>query len=205
MRLKLALLFCLSSLIASAQFIVKKGTILSLTTPETLLSSQESLNQIEASIHGKGTLYLNSTSQQQLASTQTDFELPSLFIQNAHLVQIQTALKIHQYLEIENGQLQLNNPILLPHPRALKLDVTASVANNSKPLLLYSSQLQPSNPLVHHNSNTLLKFSNLQEFQLRLQTALLYRTSDYKTIVNNGYSVNFKHATPPPEFHSPIS
>ena len=85
MRLKLALLFCLSSLIASAQFIVKKGTILSLTTPETLLSSQESLNQIEASIYGKGTLYLNSTSQQQLASTQTNLELPSFLIHNAHL------------------------------------------------------------------------------------------------------------------------
>ena len=85
MRLKLALLFCLSSFIASAQFFVKKGTTLSLKTPETFLSSQESLNQIEVSIYGKGTLYLNSTSQQQLASTQTNLELPSFLIHNAHL------------------------------------------------------------------------------------------------------------------------
>ena len=102
MRLKLTLLLCLSSLIGSAQFFVKEGTTLSFTTPETILSSQESLNQIEATIQGKGTLYLNSSSQQQLASTQTDLELPSLFIQNAHLVQIQTALQL-QHLEIENG------------------------------------------------------------------------------------------------------
>ena len=72
---------------ASAQLFVKKGTPLSLTTPETLLSSHESINQIEASIHGNGTLYLNSTSLQQLVSSQTNLELPSLFIQNAHLVQ----------------------------------------------------------------------------------------------------------------------
>ena len=182
MRLKLTLLFCLSSLIVSAQFFVKKGTTLSFTTPETILSSQEPLNQIEASVHGKGTLYLNSTSQQQLATTQTNLELPSLFIQNAHLVQEQTALKI-QYLQIKNGQLQLNHPILLPHPEALKLGDTAAVAN-SKPQLLYSSQLKPSHPLVLHNSHTLLKFSSPQEFQLRPQTALLYRTSNYKSIFN---------------------
>ena len=182
----------------AAQFFVKQGTILSFTTPETILSSQESLNQIEASIHGKGTLYLNSSSQQQLTSTKTNLKLPSLFIQNAHLVQIQTSLEI-QYLEIENGQLQLNHPILLPHPEALKLGDTASVANNSKSQLLYSAQLQSSHPLVLHNSHTLLKFSSPLEFQLPPQTAFLYRTSNYKPIVNNGYSVHFKHATPPPK------
>ena len=199
MRLKLTFLFCLSSFLASAQFFVTEGTLLSLKSPETLLSSQESLNQIEASIHGKGTLYLNSTSQQQLASSQTLLELPSLFIQKAHLIQIQTALKI-QYLEIEDGVLQLNHPLLLPNPRALKLGATAAVANNSKPQLLYSSQLQPLHPLVLHNSHTLLKFSSSQEFQLPPpQIAFLYRTSNYKPIVNNGYSVYFKHATPPPK------
>ena len=204
MRLKLTFLLCLSSLIASAQFFVTEGTLLSLKSPETLLSSQELHNQIDVQITGKGTLYLHSTSQQQLASSQTLLELPSLFIQKAHLIQIQTALKI-QYLEIENGQLQLNHPLLLPNPRALKLGATAAVANNSKPQLLYSSQLQPSHPLVLHSSHTLLKFSSPQEFQLPPQIAFLYRTYNYKTIVNNGYSVYFKHATPPPEFHNPIS
>ena len=205
MRLKLTFLFCLSSLIASAQFFVTEGTTLSLKSPETLLSSQELHNQIDVQITGKGTLYLHSTSQQQLASSQTLLELPSLFIQKAHLVQIQTALHI-QHLEIEDGVLQLNHPVLLPHPEALKLGATAAVANNSKSqLLYYSSQLQPSHPLVLYNSHTLLKFSSPQEFQLPPQTAFLYRTYNYKTIVNNGYSVYFKHATPPPEFHNPIS
>lgn len=183
---------------ASAQFFVKQGTILSFTTPETLLSSQESLNQIEAPITGKGTLYLNSTSQQQLVSTQTNLVLPSLFIQNAHLVQIQTALKI-QHLEIENGQLQLNHPLLLPNPRALKLGATAGIANNSKHLLLYTTQFQASNPLALQ-SIALLKYTVPKTSQERPQAALITTatTSNFGSLANNG-TVYSKHSTPPPE------
>ena len=199
MRSKLTLLLCLSSLIASAQFFVKQGTTLSFTTPETLVSSQESLNQIEASIHGNGTLYLNSTSQQQLASTQTNLELPSLFIQNAHLVQIQTALQL-QYLEIENGQLQLNHTLLLPNPRALKLGDTAAVANNSKHQLLYTTQFKASQPLVLQPI-PLLKFTGPQTSQLRPKTTLITITtaSNFGSPANKGYTVYCKHATPPPK------
>ena len=199
MRLKLTLLLCLSSFIASAQFFVTEGNTLSFTTPETIFSSQETLNQIDAQILGKGTLYLHSTVSQELTSTQEFLELPSLFIQNAHLVQIQTALKI-QHLEIENGQLQLNHPILLSHPRALKLGDTAAVANNSKALLLYTTQFQASHPLALQ-AIPLLKYTGVKTSQPRPQTALITTptTSNFGTPPNNGYTVYCKHFTPPPK------
>ena len=142
MRLKLTFLLYLSSFLVSAQFFVTDLIPLSLKSSETLLNSQET----HAQITGKGTLYFNSTSQQQLASSQTLLELPSLL---AHLVKIQTVLHI-QYLEIENGQLQLNYPLLLPNPRILKLRATAA-ANKSKHHLLCTTQLKASQPLALQN------------------------------------------------------
>lgn len=80
MRQNLTLLVFLSSLYGFAQFYVQKGTTLSFGSSEALLSSQETYNQIDASLLGEGTLLLNSTSEQQLTSSQAVLDIDNLII-----------------------------------------------------------------------------------------------------------------------------
>lgn len=70
MRQNFTLLLFLCSLYGFTQFSVQEGTTLSLGSPEVVLSSQESLNKIDASLVGEGILLLNSAFAQQLTSIQ---------------------------------------------------------------------------------------------------------------------------------------
>ena len=61
MRQILTLLVSLCSLHGTAQFYVTENTTLSLESSQSVLSSQEHINQIDVSFFGDGTLYVNST------------------------------------------------------------------------------------------------------------------------------------------------
>ena len=200
MRQNLTLLLCLCSLYGSAQLFVQKGTTLSLKNPQAILSSQESINQIDAPIVGEGVLILNSSSAQQLTSTQAVLELPTLHIQNADLVQIQTTLNLQNQLGIDRGELILSHTLVLNDPKALVLGTDASISLSSNGQIVYKTQLKESHPLVLHPT-LLIKYTGPKTSQERLQTALILTptTSNFGTLANNGYTVYSKHSTPPPK------
>ena len=90
MRQNLTLLLLLCSLNGFAQFYVAEEAALYLENSEAILSSQELVNQIDTHITGKGTLYLNGTSNQIINSTQLVLALPNLQLANADFEQIAT-------------------------------------------------------------------------------------------------------------------
>ena len=126
MRQNLTLLLLLCSLNGFAQLYAVEGSTLRLETPETILSSQEPLNQIDAHITGKGTLYLNGTSNQIINNTQLVSALPNLQLANADLTQIVTELSIQHQLTIEKGVLALTHKLVLNTEDALVLGANAS-------------------------------------------------------------------------------
>ena len=138
MRQILTLLVLLYSFYGFAQLYVSEGTTFSLETPQSVLSSQEALNQIDASILGEGTLYLNSTLAQELASTQELLDLPSFQLQNASLVFFKTALNIQNQLHIETGILTLSEDLThTPPPElldtiSLHFSIQSPYRNHSK-------------------------------------------------------------------------
>lgn len=103
MRQNFTLFLVLFSLYGFAQLYVQEGTTLSLESPQAVLSSQESSNQINAPSLGEGALILNSASKQRLTSSQDVLELPTLHIENADLVQLQTAFNIQNQLHVAHG------------------------------------------------------------------------------------------------------
>lgn len=133
------LFLCSSS--GFAQLYVQQGTTLSFEKSDALVSSQETLNQINTSISGKGTLLLNRSSAQLLTSTKAVLELPTLHIKTADLVQLQTDLHIQNQLHIDRGLLTLSNLLKLPDPSALRLGTQAFLYLTPQGQLLYDTQL----------------------------------------------------------------
>ncbi|MDA9056624.1 hypothetical protein N9K49_02100 [Flavobacteriaceae bacterium] len=200
MRLNLTLLVFFCSLYGFAQLYVQKGTTLSLESPQTILSSQEIRNQIDAPIVGQGTLYLNRASKQQLSSTQTVLELPTLHVQNADVLQIETALNIHNQFVILHGLLSLSHDVVLTDPTALVLAVDAHIHTTTNGQLIYTTQFEQSQPMAVMFSVNFLKYTDSKPFQMGLQTAFISTpTPNFGSIVHNGYKVYFKHSTPPPK------
>lgn len=149
MRPTAIIILFLCSLSGFAQFYVTDGTLFSLQTSETILSSQETLHQINASVLGNGAVILNSTSKQQLTSTQAILELPTLHIKNADLVQLQTDLHIQNQLHIDRGLLTLSNLLKLPDPSALRLGAQAFLYLMPQGQLLYDTQLVNAAPFAY--------------------------------------------------------
>ena len=200
MRQNLTLLLFLCSLYGFAQLYVQEGTTLSLGSPQTVLSSQETLNKIDAPLRGKGTLFFNSTSAQQLTSSQVVLELPTLHIENADLIYIETVLNIYSQLEIDHGQLTLFYEVKLPDPLALVLGEDASIFPTTQGLLVYNTQFETSNPLVFLQAQTLLVSIETNTTQTPNFVVLDFmQTSNFGSIAHNGYKVYFKYSTPPPK------
>ena len=203
--LSIVLLLC--SFYGFAQLFVAEGTIVGLETSQSVLSSQESNNQIDASILGEGTLYLNSTLAQELTSAQEFLDLPSFQLQNASLVHIKTALNIRNQLRIETGVLTLSYDIILHSKAALVLGTNAHINTTTHGQLLYTTQFESSSPLAVVPSVTLLKYTRLECPQGRSQTPLIATStsSNFGSEANTGYVVYSKIHIPPPELLGAIS
>ena len=199
-RQNLTFLLYFFSLYSFSQLYVQEGTTLSLGSPQAILSSQESINQIDSHILGEGTLYLNRTQDQKFRSTHTLLELPNLHIENAHFVQIETALHIHNQMFVDQGELILSHDLVLRNPSALVLGVDASLSFSAKGQLVYTTQFQESHPLAIQ-SIPLLKYTGPNTSQERPQAALITTatTSNFGSLANLGYTVYFTHSTPPPK------
>ena len=195
----LTLLLCLCSLYGSAQLFVQNGTTLSLEKPQAILSSQEAFNQIDAPIVGHGTILLNSNNTQQLSSAQI-LELPTLHIQNAYLVQIQTTLNLQNQMFVDHGELILSHDLILRNPTALVLGTDASISLNSNGQIVYKTQLEESHPLALQPT-LLIKYTRPKTPQERPQTAFIVTptTSNFGSIYNADYVVYCTHLTPPPK------
>ena len=158
MRQNSTLLFFLCSFLGFSQLYVSEGTLFSLETPQTLLSSKEVINQVDAPLYGQGVLFLNHSAAQQLHSTQTLLSLPNLQLANAALVRLETAVYIHNQLQIDAGVLVLDQDIHLPSKAVLVLGATASTQSQSGQLR-FCTQLDTDSALVWHTTPTLLKYT----------------------------------------------
>lgn len=190
----------LCSLSGFAQFYVSEGTQFSLQTSKIILSSQETLHQINAPVLGNGAVILNSTSKQQLTSTQAILKLPTLHLKNANLVLIDTPLALQHQLLIDTGQLTLFYNLRVSDPTAIVLGTEASMFLTSNAQVVYTTQVETSNSLVVATNLILLKYTRLKtvlEFSKTVQAVAIIFNFD--TVVFNGYDVFFKQSVPPPQ------
>lgn len=135
----LCILFLGLGFSAFAQFYVQQGVVLNLETPKTTLSVQEAQLHINAPIQGQGTLVLNSSELQTLSSTQSVLEVSKLSLEHAHLVNLNTALRIEQQLTLRSGVLYLTHPLYLTDQTALVLLNNSRI--QSEEFLNYDLQL----------------------------------------------------------------
>lgn len=199
MRQNLTLLVFFCSLYGFAQLYVQEGTTLSLGSSEAILSSQETLNKIDGPIIGEGTLLLNSSSAQQLTSSQVVLELPTLHIENAHDLHIDIALNIHNQLQVDSGQLTLSKDIQLPDPTALVLGEDASISK-TQGQLVYHTQFSNTQPLVFLHTQPLLKFIEPKTPPTPNSVVLDFiQRSNFGPLTHTNYNWNFKPYTPPPK------
>ena len=190
----------LCSLSGFAQFYVTEGTLFSLQTSEIILSSQETLHQINAPVLGNGAIILNSTSKQQLTSTQAILKLPTLHLKNANLVLIDTPLALQHQLLIDTGQLTLFYNLRVSDPTAIVLGTEASMFLTSNAQVVYTTQVETSNSLVVATNLILLKYTRLKtvlEFSKTVPAVAIIFNFD--TVVFNEYDVFFKQSVPPPQ------
>ena len=121
MRQILTLLVSLCSLYGTAQFYVTENTTLSLESPQSVFSSQEHINQIDASVFGDGTLYFNSAlvlGRKAFITTTTDGRLvyTTQFESSSSLAVVPT-LSLLKYRRPEWSQ-GLTQMILIHTPHA---------------------------------------------------------------------------------------
>jgi len=200
--LVLCLLF--SSAAAWAQLYVQKSTSLSLRNSQTILSSQETLNQIDADIVGQGSFYLNSTTTQHLTSTK-QLELPNLILANANTIHLETAILIQHQLVIETGILTLSQELMLNSQADLVLGEGAGIDATTTGLLIYkNTQLENSNPLAITLTTNFLKYRMPSIPQAR-PTVAYTRTSLFGNLVSKDHPAYLKNSTPPPKFIETIS
>ena len=200
MRHYFKLLVCLWSFSGFAQLYIKEQTSFTLGHPQTILSSQETHNQIDAPISGLGTLYLHKTtpSPQYLRSTQNVLELSALHLDNADVSHIQTALKIRNQLQLNRGQLLLYHHLELPNPLAVVLGPTASIQPTANGQLVFQTTLEP--PLASLLQTPIrLSYSVFQRAQIHPQPLMIAPSfSNFGIPYNNGYEVLIKTPSPPP-------
>ena len=197
MRHTISVILLLSSLYSYSQLYISSGTIFTLNGLETQISSKESINIINTHIKGTGVFNLLGSSEQYLESSKGSLEMPNLFIKDASLLHINTALSINNELIIENGILVLSHDLILNSPYALILKGQSEVIETSKGKLVFMEfftersvinaivsifYISPKNP---HNS---LSFTIEKVI---LAKVLLKYIDDY--------NVTIKTITPPPK------
>ena len=199
------LVVCLlfSSVAVWAQLYVQKGTVLSLGNTQTILSSQETLNQIEADIVGQGSFYLNKTTAQHLTSIK-HLILPNLTITNANFIHLETPIEIRRQLVIETGILTLSHKLILTSQAAFVLGEGAGIDEITSGLLSYThTQLEPYNPVAITLTN-FLKYSVPSIPQARPIVAYRH-ISCFGTLVSKDDAASLKNSTPPPKFFAAVS
>jgi len=187
-----------------AQFYVSQNTFVHLESYQTLLSSQESFNQLNAQFTGEGTLILNALAAQILSSTQKKLVFPTLQLTNANLVQINTNLNIQQLLKIEIGILTLTHRLVLKNKNALVLSEDIGILITTGLLIYKNTQLENSNPLAITLTTNFLKYRMPSIPQAR--TTVAYRhISPFGNLVSKDHPAYLKNSTPPPKFIETIS
>ena len=137
MRHIISVILLLSSLYSYSQLYISSGTVFTLNGLETQISSKESINIINTHIKGTGVFNLLGSSEQYLESSKGSLEMPNLFIKDASLLYINTALSINNELIIENGILVLSHDLMLNSPYALILKGQSEVIETSKGKLVF--------------------------------------------------------------------
>ena len=198
-KLTIAILCMLmSSLSVFGQLSIGEGVLFSIPNETTFITSKAFKTQINSPITGQGTIYLNSSSAQQLHSTQTLLSLPNLQLANASLVRIETAVYIHNQLRIDAGVLVLDQDIYLPSKALLVLGATASTQSQSGQLR-FRTQLDTDKSLVWHTTPTVLKYKRPEEAPTpSIEVPSLSQASNFGYTAH-GYTAYLENATPPPK------
>ena len=197
MRLTINIIFILSSLYSYSQLYIPSGTIFTLKSTETQLSSNESINIINTHIVGNGVFNLIGSSEQYFESSKGSLELPNLCIKNASLLYLNTALTINSELIIENGILVLSHDLKLNSPSALILKGQSSIIETSNGTLLFMEYFKKqffTNEILSVFYTSTKNCYNALSFvivKLPLNKSTLKHIGDYK--------VTTKTSTPPPK------
>ena len=197
MRLTINIIFILSSLYSYSQLYIPSGTIFTLKSTETQLSSNESINIINTHIKGTGVFNLLGSSEQYLESSKGSLEMPNLFIKDASLLHINTALSINNELLIENGILVLSHDLTLSNPDALILKGSSEVIETSNGKLLF---LEYFNERPFANATVpvfyVYPMSSQNELSFIIKKVLL---ATHRLQYIDDYKVTIKTITPPPK------
>ena len=186
------LLFC--GFFGFAQLYVQQGATVGLGSSDAVITSQEQIHQIDTPIQGSGVLLLNGSHPQLLTSTQEVLEISNLALENAHLVRINTPLRVEQSLTVQSGVLNLEHPLYLSSPSALVLLENSAVKNAE--FVVYDLQIERSQPLLVWN-NYPLKYTtpilNKNSYQP------LKKRSNFGVILSSCTTLYLPLRTPPPE------
>jgi len=197
MRLIVIVFLLFSSLYSYSQLYIPSGTIFTLKSTETQLSSNESINIINTHIKGTGVFNLLGSSEQYLESSKGSLEMPNLFIKDASLLYINTALSINNELIIKNGILDLSHDLKLNSPSALILKGQSSIIETSNGTLLFMEYFKKqffTNEILSVFYTSTKNCYNALSFvivKLPLNKSTLKHIDDYKVIT--------KTSTPPPK------
>lgn len=184
---------------AFAQFYVQQGVVLNLEIPKTTLSVQEAQLHINAPIQGQGTLVLNSSELQTLSSTQSVLEVPSLSLEHAHLVNLNTALRIEQQLTLRSGVLYLTQPLYLTDQTALVLLNNSRI--QSEEFLNYDLQLIDHAQLqwVWTHSPISIYYTTQTHEELNFTELPQKNRPNFGTLTPSYKALYLQSSTPPPE------
>ena len=189
-------LLFLSSLCGFAQLCVQQGTTVVFGSSNAVITSQEQVHQIDAPIQGLGVLLLNGSHPQWIASIQEVLEISNLALANAHLVRINTPLRVEQHLTIQSGELNLEYPLYLSSPSALVLLENSTVQNVE--FIAYDFQIERSQPILVWNDSS-PKHTTPTYKGLKDSYQLLKKRSNSGVIQSSYTTLYLPMGVPPPE------
>ena len=191
----------LSSLCGFAQLYVAEDAVFSIPSSESTFSSQESINNINSSVTGQGTLYFNAEVLQYLSSSETVLQLPNLRIKNADLVTIHTDLEVQQSLIIDSGTLTLSEDLYLQDATALQTQGDGAVVPTPTGQLIYKSQRSITNhtPGAICDSITFLSFVTPSTLSIEFIEWPVRTLSNFESFAFHYHTPYMPLSTPPPK------
>ena len=201
MRHTIRVILLLSGLYSYSQLYIPSGTVFTLDGLETQISSNESINTINTTISGQGTLVFNRNSEQVLTSTQSVLILPNLVLKNADLLRIETVVSVQNKLFIYEGELVLLHDLHLQDNTSLVLFNESKIKETEQgEIVINSNLLDFFHPIAYSSNTPTIVFVNTQSSSKTtspLFTTALRANFDLNTM--NNYIFYIIQPTPPPK------
>ena len=201
MHHRLIILVLISNFLCFSQLHIKEGTTFTLLNSNSFLSTKESINTINTTISGQGTLVFNRNSEQVLTSTQSVLILPNLVLKNADLLRIETVVSVQNKLFIYEGELVLLHDLHLQDNTSLVLFNESKIKETEQgEIVINSNLLDFFHPIAYSSNTPTIVFVNTQSSSKTtspLFTTALRANFDLNTM--NNYIFYIIQPTPPPK------